>query len=65
MLRVRTPSQRRALGTLFLGLGIAFVGIAVAAAQSSASVTGRTVIAVTAGAIGLWLLGLGIRALRR
>jgi hypothetical protein len=61
---MRTPSQRRALGTLFLCLALAFVGIAAAAATSSTSATGRAVIAICAGAIGLWLLGLALRALR-
>jgi hypothetical protein len=63
--RMRTPSQRRALGALFLCLGLAFVGVAASSLEASTSTTGRVVIALAAGAIGLWLLGLGARALRR
>ena len=61
---MRTPSQRRALGMLFLCLALAFGGIAAAAVTSNTSATARAVIAVAAGAIGLWLLGLAFRALR-
>jgi TRAP-type C4-dicarboxylate transport system permease small subunit len=61
---MRTPSQRRVLGVLFLVLALAFGGIAVAGATEATNPTGRVVIALTAGAIGLWLLGLALRSLR-
>jgi hypothetical protein len=61
---VRTPPQRRVLGALFLCLSLAFGGIAAAAATSDTSAIGRAVIAIAASAIGLWLLGLALRALR-
>jgi hypothetical protein len=60
---VQAPSQRRALGVLFFVLGGMFVGIAVAAAASADAAAGW-VVALTAGAIGLWLLSLSFRALR-
>ena len=53
------PSQRRALGALFLLLAVAFAGIAWAA-----GVAGQWVIVAGAGAIGLWLASLAFRALR-
>ena len=52
------------LGALFLCLSLAFGGIAAAAATSDTSAIGRAVIAIAASAIGLWLLGLALRALR-
>jgi hypothetical protein len=57
---VAAPAQRRALGGLFVVLAIAFGGIAV-----SAGVAGQWVIAVAAAALGIWLAGFAIRALRR
>jgi hypothetical protein len=61
---VRTSAQQRALGTLFLFLGLAFGGIAFAAAVAGSGGASRYVIAVAAGAIGLWLLGLALRGFR-
>jgi hypothetical protein len=61
---MRAPSQRSALGALFLCLAVAFGGIAAAAAASESAGATRFVIAVAAGAIGLWLLGLALRSLR-
>jgi hypothetical protein len=61
---VRAPSQRRALGALFICLGVAFAGIAFAAAAAGSSGAGRWVIAVAAGAIALWMLGFALRSLR-
>jgi hypothetical protein len=60
---VQAPSQRRALGVLFVVLGGMFAGIAVASAASSEGPAGW-IVAVAAAAIGLWLLSLAARALR-
>jgi hypothetical protein len=49
---------------LFLVLGLAFGGIAFAAAAAGSSGASRYVIAVAAGAIGLWMLGLALRGFR-
>jgi Flp pilus assembly protein TadB len=56
---VRAPSQRRALGVLFLGLFVVFAGVAWAAAGA-----GVWPVAVAAAVLGLWLATLGIGALR-
>jgi hypothetical protein len=56
--RVRVPSQRPALGALFLILCSIFVGIAVAAFAAEA-----WVIALAAAVLGLWLLTMAGRAL--
>ena len=54
--------QRRALGLLFLAIGVALVVVAVL----SAAAGGRAwVIAFAAAALGLWLGDLGRRALNR
>jgi succinate-acetate transporter protein len=53
------PPQRRALGVLFAVLTIAFAGLAIAAGAA-----GQWVILAAAAAIGLWLAGLAVRALR-
>ncbi len=58
------PSQRRALGALFLVLAAAFAGVAAAAGAADSNAAGRWVIAIAAGAIALWLLGLAVRAFR-
>jgi hypothetical protein len=55
---VRAPSQRRALGALFLVLFLVFAGIAAAAFSARA-----WVIALAAAVIGLWLSTLAGRAL--
>jgi hypothetical protein len=60
---VAAPSQRSALGALFLVLACAFAGIAYAAAVADAS--GGWVIAIAAGALALWLGTLAVRAFRR
>ena len=52
------PSQRSALGALFLFLAAAFAGIAVTAFGA-----GEWVIGVAAGALGLWLAAYALRAL--
>jgi formate hydrogenlyase subunit 3/multisubunit Na+/H+ antiporter MnhD subunit len=56
---VAASSQRRALGALFLVLAISFAGIAYAAGTAR-----EWVIVGAAAAIGLWLGGLALRALR-
>ena len=58
------PSQRRALGALFLVLAAAFAGVAAAAGAADSNAAARWVIAISAGAIALWFLGLAVRALR-
>jgi hypothetical protein len=55
---VRAPSQRPALGALFLVLFLVFAGIAAAAFDARA-----WIIAFAAGVLGLWLLTLAGRAL--
>ena len=56
------PSQRRALGALFLLLAVAFAGVAVAAIAARAG-TRSWVIGLAAAALALWLLGLAVRSL--
>jgi hypothetical protein len=58
--RMRLPSQRAALGLLFLLLGFGFAGVAYAAAAAS-----EWVIVGAALAIAFWLEGLAVRAFRR
>jgi hypothetical protein len=62
---VAPPPPRPALGALFFVLGIAFAGIAAAAAEAVDSNKGLIVVVVAAGAIALWLLSLSMRNLRR
>jgi hypothetical protein len=57
---VAAPSQRSALGALFLILAALFSGIAVAAGAAEV-----WVIAVAGAALALWLLSLSVRAFRR
>ncbi|HVD12043.1 MAG TPA: hypothetical protein VNB46_02320 [Gaiellaceae bacterium] len=59
------PPARPALGALFLVLAIAFGGIAAASAEAVNEEPGLIVVTVAAGAIGLWLLTLAVRNLRR
>jgi hypothetical protein len=62
---VRAPSQRRALGALFLVLALALAGIAVEAGKAAArDQRGLFVIAAAAGALALWLAALAARSLR-
>ena len=58
------PSQRRALGALFLFLAASFAGIATAAIAARAGAR-SWVVGVAAAAIAVWLGGLAFRALRR
>jgi hypothetical protein len=57
---VAARSQRRALGALFFVLAALFLGMAVAAGGAEV-----WVIAVAAGVLGFWMLGLSVRAWRR
>ena len=58
------PSQRRALGALFLVLALGFAGVAAAASQAVGREHGLVAIAVAAAAIALWLGSLAFRMLR-
>jgi hypothetical protein len=62
---VAPPPPRPALGALFFLLGIAFIGIAAAAAEALDTNKGLIVVVIAAGAIALWLLSLSMRNLRR
>jgi formate hydrogenlyase subunit 3/multisubunit Na+/H+ antiporter MnhD subunit len=53
---VAAPSQRRALGVLFLVLALAFAGIAFAAGAAE-----EWIIVGASAAIALWLGGLAVR----
>jgi hypothetical protein len=57
-------SRRPALGSLFVLLACGFAGLAYAAANGAGGNVGRWVIAVAAGAIGVWLATMAVRALR-
>ena len=59
------PPPRPALGALFLVLAIAFAGIAAAAAEAVDTEPGLVVVVIAAGLIGLWLLSLAVRNLRK
>ena len=56
---VAAPSQRRALGALFLVLALGIAGIAWAAYKAD-----QWIIAAAAGAIALWLAGMTVWAFR-
>jgi hypothetical protein len=60
---VRAPSQRRALGALFLVLALLFAGIAAAAVRARSG-AGPWVVAIAAAAIAVWLASLALRAWR-
>jgi hypothetical protein len=57
------PSQRSALGALFLILALAFAGVAYSAAVAGQG--GAWVIAIAAGVLAVWLGGLAFRAFIR
>jgi hypothetical protein len=61
---VASPSQRRALGALFLLLALAFAGVATASAWGAGGEIRRWVVAAAAAALALWLGSLSVRALR-
>ena len=56
---MRPPSQRRALGALFLAIALGFAAVAVSAARAE-----RWVIAVAAAALSLWMAALALQGLR-
>jgi hypothetical protein len=56
---MRAPSQRKALGALFLLIAIFFIGVA-----ASAYTAEVWVVTVAAGALALWMGSMAIRALR-
>ena len=56
---VAAPTQRRALGALFLILAVSFAGIAFAAGAAK-----EWIIVGASGAIALWMVGLAVRGLR-
>ena len=56
---MRAPSQRRALGVLFVALFVFFAGVAWTAADA-----GVWPVAVAAAVLGLWIASLGVGALR-
>jgi hypothetical protein len=58
--RARNPG----LGTLFLLLGIALIGVAYAAAVAATDNAGLYVVVVASALLALWLLGLAVRLLR-
>jgi lipopolysaccharide export LptBFGC system permease protein LptF len=59
------PPARPALGALFLVLAILFGGIAAASAEAVDEEPGVIVVTIAAGAIGLWLLTLAVRNLKK
>jgi hypothetical protein len=56
---VRVPSQRRALGALFLVLAAGFTGVAIGGAQADV-----WPVAVAAAVLAVWMLGLVLKAWR-
>jgi hypothetical protein len=56
---MRAPSQRRALGALFLLITIFFVGVAASAYEAEV-----WVVVVASGALALWMGTMAVRALR-
>ena len=59
------PSQRSALGALFLILAALFAGVALAAVEAARDHGRLWVIALAAGVLALWLASVALRALRR
>ena len=60
---MRPPSQRRALGALFLCLTVAFTGLAIMAAWGAGGAVRRWVVVFAAAAIAVWFGSLAWRAL--
>ena len=58
------PSPRRTLGALFLFLAAVFAGGAFTAGAASSGGAGHWIVAVAAGAIAVWFVGLSVRAFR-
>jgi hypothetical protein len=61
---VAAPSQRRALGALFLMLALGFAGIAATAATAVPREHGLIAVVAGAAALALWLGSLAFRMLR-
>jgi hypothetical protein len=61
---VRAPSQRPALGALFLVLAAMFAGIAIAAGSAARDQPPLWVVAAAATALSLWVASLSLRAFR-
>lgn len=59
---MRAPSQRQALGALFLVLAALFAGMAVAGAR--ADVWAGWIVALAGAVLALWMLSLVVRAWR-
>ncbi|MBD0330922.1 MAG: hypothetical protein ICV64_12575 [Thermoleophilia bacterium] len=62
---MRAPSQRPALGALFLVLAAVFAGIAVAAADAARDDAALWVVVAAGAALAVWLVGFALRAFRR
>jgi hypothetical protein len=56
--------QRKSLGALFLLLAAVFAGGAFASAASNSGSVAHWVVAVCAGAIAVWFVGLSVRSFR-
>ena len=61
---MRAPSQRRALGGLFLVLAALFAGIAIAGASAAREEPTLWVVVAAGAALSLWLASLSLRAFR-
>ena len=59
----RVPTQRAALGVLFIFLSAGFAGIAWSAVRADAGAR-SWVVGTAAAALALWLASLAVRALR-
>ena len=59
------PSQRRALGALFLVLTLALAAVAVASAWGAGGSARRWIVALGAAAVAVWFAALAAAALRR
>jgi hypothetical protein len=62
---VNAPSQRRALGALFLLIAVFFAGIATTAFEAARDEPTLWVVVAAAAALGLWMGSLALRALAR
>jgi hypothetical protein len=61
---MRAPSQRPALGALFLVLAAMFAGIAIAAGSAAREQPSLWVVVAAAAALSAWLASLSLRAFR-